>query len=137
MTSRNMGNSRPNQTRRNHNRVSVNTRKSARSKRTAKGVSSFTKFFITLMVVATAVCIILFSNHSVTNASESGNNVQLTKYYKTITIEQGDTLWSIAQEYKSGDYKTTQDYVNELISMNGLHSEQITSGQKLVIAYFE
>ena len=99
-------------------------------------IGSLTKFAIALMVVAAAVCIILFSNRNVTNASESGNKVQLTKYYKTITIHQGDTLWSIAKEYKSGDYKTVNDYVEELRSMNDLHSDNILAGQKLVVAYF-
>lgn len=123
----------------NTNTFSYKERSAAKRKRVAKKnrVSSLTKFFVTLMVLAAAVCIILFSNHNVTNADESGNKANLTKYYKTITIEAGDTLWSIAKEYKSGDYKSTQDYVDELISMNNLHSDQITSGEKLVIAYFE
>lgn len=101
-----------------------------------KGISSIGRFFLVLMVVAAAVCIILFSNKKITNADESGNAANLTKYYKTITIEPGDTLWNIAQQYKSGDYRSTKDYVDELLSMNGLHSDEITSGQKLVVAYF-
>ena len=88
------------------------------------------------MIASLTKCIILFSNHNVTNADESGNAVELTKYYKTITIQIGDTLWSIADEYKSGDYRTVQDYVDELRSMNDLHSDNILAGQKLVVAYF-
>ena len=127
-----------NSTRGNYNRNNtMNQRRAAAKRNTKKRVSSATKFFITLMVIVAAVCIILFSNKNVTNADESGNAVELTKYYKTITIESGDTLWSIAKEYKSGAYKTTQDYVDELISMNHLHSDAITSGQKLIVAYFK
>ena len=107
-----------------------------RKRKHRKGISCITRFFLVLMVIAAAVCIILFSSKKITNADESGNTLNLTKYYKTITIEPGDTLWSIAKQYKSGDYKTTRDYVNELLSMNGLHSDSITSGQKLVVAYF-
>lgn len=99
-------------------------------------MTSLTKFMLAVMVVAAAVCVILFSNKNVTVADETGEAVALTKYYKTITIEQGDSLWSIADEYKSGDYRTVQDYVNELKSMNNLHSDQISAGQKLVVAYF-
>ncbi|MDO4734527.1 MAG: LysM peptidoglycan-binding domain-containing protein [Lachnospiraceae bacterium] len=127
-----------NSTRGNYNKNNtMNQRRAAAKRNTKKRVSSATKFFITLMVIVAAVCIILFSNKNVTNADESGNAVELTKYYKTITIESGDTLWSIAKEYKSGAYKTTQDYVDELISMNHLHSDAITSGQKLIVAYFQ
>lgn len=122
---------------RNNRNKTMKQRRADAKKNTKYRTSSVTKFFITVMVIAAAICIILFSNRSVTNADESGNAVVLTKYYKTITIEPGDTLWSIAKEYKSGAYKTTQDYVDELISMNHLHSDAITSGQKLVVAYFE
>ena len=110
-------------------------RQKAKTKRKAK-INSLTKFVLSVMVVAAVVCIILFSNKNVTNADESGEAVQLTKYFKTITIEKGDSLWSIANEYKSGDYRRTEDYVNELKSMNNLHSDQIRTGQKLVVAYF-
>ena len=129
MRNSNRGNNNRNQT--------MKQRRAAAKKNTKYRISNVTKFFITVMVIAAAVCIILFSNRSVTNADESGNAVVLTKYYKTITIEPGDTLWSIAKEYKSGAYKTTQDYVDELISMNHLHSDAITSGQKLIVAYFK
>ena len=105
-------------------------------RRHRKGMSSIARFFLVLMVIVAAVCIILFGGKKITNAEESGNTLQLTKYYKTITIEKGDTLWSIANQYKSGDYRSTQEYVDELMSMNGLHSDGITSGQKLVVAYF-
>ena len=88
------------------------------------------------MVLTGVICIILFSNKNITSANESGTAAPLTKYYKTITIEKGDTLWSIANEYMSGQYRSTKDYVKELRSMNGLHSDQITSGEKLVVAYF-
>jgi len=69
----------------------MNQRRVAAKKNTTKRISSVTKFFITVMVIAAAVCIILFSNRNITNADESGNAVELTKYYKTITIEPGDT----------------------------------------------
>lgn len=99
-------------------------------------MNSFTKFVLSVMAVAALVCIILFSSKNVTSAGESGEAVPLTKYFKTITIEQGDTLWSLAEEYKSGDSRSTREYVKELRRMNDLHSDQINAGQKLVVAYF-
>ena len=36
------------------------------------------------------------------------------KYYKSIEIKSGDSLWSIAEEYKSEHFSSTQDYINEL-----------------------
>lgn len=101
-----------------------------------KTVSGITKFVLALMLVAAAVCIILFSNKNVVSADESGTAIRLNKYYKSITIEPGDTLWSIAQEYKSGDYPSTEAYVRELMDINGVHNGNITAGRKLIVAYY-
>ena len=92
----------------NYRNKTMKQRRAVSKKNKKNRISSVTKFFIAVMVIAAAVCIILFSNRNITNADESGNAVELTKYYKTITIEPGDTLWSIAKEYKSGAYKTTR-----------------------------
>lgn len=59
------------------------------------------------------------------------------KYYKSIIIEQGDSLWSIAEEYVTSDYSCTREYVDELKQLNGLHSEQIRAGEHLMIAYYD
>ena len=118
------------------NQRNTSGRVGSRRNNKKKTTGSFTKFLLMLMVLAAVVCVILFSNKNIASADETGNNVTLTKYYKTITIEKGDTLWSIANEYMSGEYRTTKEYVKELRSMNGLHSDNITSGEKLVVAYF-
>lgn len=57
------------------------------------------------------------------------------KYYKSITIEKGDTLWDIAEEYITDDYDSVEEYVYILKEMNNLTSDKILAGQKLVIAY--
>lgn len=61
-----------------------------------------------------------------------------TKLYKMYTIEQGDSLWSIAEEYVDYDhYDDIRDYVNEVISINDLNDKNsITAGCNLVIPYY-
>ena len=56
------------------------------------------------------------------------------KYYKSITIERGDSLWSIAEEYCTGD---TREYVDELKQLNSLTSDTIYEGQHLLVAYYD
>lgn len=59
------------------------------------------------------------------------------KYYKSITIEKGDSLWSIAEEYRSDACKNTQSYISELKQLNGLKSDTIHEGQHLIISYYD
>lgn len=62
---------------------------------------------------------------------------QQYKYYKSIEIKAGDSLWNIAKEYRTDAYDSTQEYVNELIILNNLSSEYLQEGQHLLVAYYE
>ncbi|CDA97545.1 putative uncharacterized protein [Lachnospiraceae bacterium CAG:215] len=55
--------------------------------------------------------------------------------YKSIEIEQGDTLWELAEEYMTDDYLSVQEYVQDLKRMNHLTDDTIISGQHLIVAY--
>lgn len=57
------------------------------------------------------------------------------KFYKSITIKKGDTLWDIANEYMTDDYESVEEYVCVLKEMNNLKSDKILFGDKLVVAY--
>ena len=59
------------------------------------------------------------------------------KYYKSIEVSRGDSLWSIAKEYMSQDYDSIYDYIDELKQMNHLDSDDIHAGQYLTVSYYE
>lgn len=59
------------------------------------------------------------------------------KYYKSIVIQKGDTLWDIANKYKTDDYENTQEYIDELKQINSLKSDIIHEDQYLMIAYYD
>ena len=58
------------------------------------------------------------------------------KYYKSIVIEAGDTLWDIAKAYKS-DSCSTEDYIKEVKELNSLATSEIHEDQHLMIVYYE
>ena len=58
------------------------------------------------------------------------------KYYKSIQVENGDTLWSIAQNNMDEHYSNTSEYVAEVKQMNSLRSDQIFAGNYLIIPYY-
>ena len=58
------------------------------------------KIFIIAGIILVTVLYILIS-HKDSPATSASNASK--KYYKCITIEEGDTLWDIANEYKTHD----------------------------------
>lgn len=83
-----------------------------------------------------AVCILLVCMLSVqpvrSNASDG------FKYYAGITVESGDTLWSLADDYIDyGHYKSKDVYLAEIRSINHLDECcTILPGQLLIVPYY-
>ncbi len=59
------------------------------------------------------------------------------KHYKSIMIEYGDTLWGIAAQYRDTDHESIRDYIDELMAINNLDTDQIHAGQYLAVPYYE
>ena len=70
------------------------------------------------------------------SAKVAKSDVPEYKYYTSIIIEEGDSLWSIANEYNHSNVDI-HEYVKELKELNGLTSETIQAGQHLLIAYYD
>ncbi|MDE7322365.1 MAG: LysM peptidoglycan-binding domain-containing protein [Lachnospiraceae bacterium] len=59
------------------------------------------------------------------------------KYYKSIEVSKGDTLWSIAQDnIDTKYYKSTCEYVAEVKKINLLTSDNIVAGSHIIIPYY-
>lgn len=67
--------------------------------------------------------------------SDSQKEQASLKYYKSIEIQPGDTLWGIAEQYMTNEYNSIQEYIDELKEMNHLSSDQIHDSRYLMIAY--
>lgn len=86
---------------------------------------------ITVAAFIVVAAILLFSNRVV--ADEPVH----TSYYRTVTVEKGDSLWSIAKEYApAADNKTLSAYVENLRSINNLRRDApLQIGQSLLVVY--
>lgn len=62
-----------------------------------------------------------------------GNERGTFKYYKSVIIEKGDTLWSIALQNIESDADDVHAYIKEVKKMNGLRDDTITAGMYLII----
>lgn len=78
-----------------------------------------------------------FFGHTLLNAYAKEKSVQpMNRYYTSIQLRQGDSLWDIADQYSKGSNYSVKEYVNELKKINRLKGEDIHSGEYLTVVYF-
>ena len=85
------------------------------------------------LIAAAVVLALLLSGHNVIQAEEDTESV---KYYTSIQIQPGDSLWSIAKTYIDGHYSSIPEYIEELKTINNLSSDTIHAYEYLVVAYY-
>lgn len=69
-------------------------------------------------------------------ASSMSDSETAYKYYTSIQIEPGYSLWSIAEENYTRHFSSKKAYIREIKQINGLKNENLTSGQYLIIPYY-
>ena len=60
----------------------------------------------------------------IVKASDDSNRTRTYKYYTTVSVEDNDTLWSLADRYNNGD-EDTASYINNIMQMNDLSSDAV------------
>ena len=58
------------------------------------------------------------------------------KYYTSIQVQKGDTLWNIANHYMTEEYASVNDYIDEICEINHITESDIHSGEYLTIPYY-
>lgn len=84
------------------------------------------------VIAVVIICSILFG----TINTQAAPAEITTKYYTSIQIESGDTLWSIANEYITGEYSDINDYIDEICTINHISKDEIHTGKYLVVPYY-
>lgn len=69
-------------------------------------------------------------------ASGEERDSGFSRYYTTIRIEEGDSLWTIAETYRKNSGMEIREYLYELKKINGLVSDRIMAGESLTVMYF-
>ena len=82
------------------------------------------------------ISLIILLGSSIHALANSSDNRPVNKYYTSITVENGDTLWDIADEYISGYDIDKNDYIAEVSALNNLSKDEIHAGQSIVVAYY-
>ncbi|MBQ8625040.1 MAG: LysM peptidoglycan-binding domain-containing protein [Agathobacter sp.] len=93
------------------------------------------KCFIVLTIIFIIVLGFLFGTSMQVFAGDNGTPT-LSKYYKSICIEAGDTLWDIAGEYVKDVDVSRQEYIDEVCELNGICADEIYAGEYIVVVYY-
>ncbi|MCR5546395.1 MAG: LysM peptidoglycan-binding domain-containing protein [Lachnospiraceae bacterium] len=59
------------------------------------------------------------------------------KYYTSVLVEPGDTLWSLANEYGSEEYRDNHDYIKEVKQINHITCDDIHEGSYILVPYYD
>ncbi|GKH32865.1 LysM peptidoglycan-binding domain-containing protein [Muricomes sp. OA1] len=97
-------------------------------------IRSMLVLFIATVFIVFAACA-LFGNLLISAHEKHSEQPVNFKYYKSIEIQPGDTLWDIAEEYITEDYSSVSEYIMVLKEMNSLSTDDIQAGQNLMITY--
>lgn len=93
-----------------------------------------------LMIICgiSLLLILTFFHKSITTNAADLESKTYCKYYQSIMIEEGDSLWSYAKEYADDiHYESSLDYIEEVRFINHLESDDtLITGNYIVIPYY-
>ena len=92
-----------------------------------------------LLIVLTLVVIFVIGmgfGSMITRAKEPAAPA-MYKYYANVEIQDGDTLWDLAGDYMDvAHYEDRMDYINEVMTINGMHDTCLIEGRKIILPYY-
>ena len=93
------------------------------------------RLFLVIITVFLILSGVIFYHSIQSQANEDIDDISF-KYFSSIMVNYGDSLWSIAEEYSDEHYKSNTDYIAEIVKINHLSNEEIIAGQHIIIPYY-
>lgn len=70
-------------------------------------------------------------------AARADQTSALSKGYRSVRVERGDTIWSIARRETAGGGADIRDYISEVRSINGIDGDEIHAGSFICVPFWE
>ena len=83
-----------------------------------------------------AFCLVSMLIFGIVNTASAKEEPATTKMVTCITVESGDTLWNIAEDYYSEEYSDIFTYIEEIKETNQMFDDNIIAGDTLIIPYY-
>lgn len=90
---------------------------------------------LSLFAAAVLIALSMAGGSFIVRAENASPDV-VYKYYTSIRVGKGDSLWSIADRHADGYFESKQDFLQEVIQINHLLDSDIRQGDYLIIPYY-
>lgn len=87
---------------------------------------------VSAIIVISLIVLLCSSIHAFANS----NSKPVNKYYTSIVIEDGDTLWTLADRYNNSTIMNKQDYIKEICILNCISEDSIHTGDSIIVSYY-
>jgi hypothetical protein len=92
---------------------------------------------LALIVLVVMTTLVLLGGSIRAFASSQSKAAPLHKYYTSIRVEKGDSLWSIADDYIIDGVQSREDFIDEVCTLNHIsQQDMLHSGDHLVVMYY-
>ena len=117
-------------------RTNTGKRKSLRERRKIQKRNMQLRAAAALLSFVAVIFLLIFHFTPQNTQADSEPKAPTYKYYTSIRVSSGDTLWDIANEYRTEEYSSISSYISEVREINHLKSNQITDGMYLCVPYY-
>lgn len=90
---------------------------------------------VVVIILLVSLGILLGSSMSALAGSDA-DIASYNKYYTSVRVEAGDTLWDMADEYVEGFNISKSKYIAEVCELNGISGDDIQAGDYIVMPYY-
>ena len=91
---------------------------------------------ILLLISCMFFCSVVILGTTISAKADTKDDFPEYTYYKTIEIQDGDSLWSIASVYAPQNHQDTRSYIKEVCVLNHISENQMLhEGATITVPY--
>ena len=94
-----------------------------------------------VQIIASMIGVVVLTVFTLTMSAgkinaESDLSKHSYKYFTTVYVEAGDSLWSIASKYATDEYSDLDMYIEEVKQLNGIKGINLQHGSYICVPYY-
>lgn len=89
----------------------------------------------TAVAILATICLVLIGSIAYGSIQTKANSA--LKYFDTVQVTYGDTLWELSDRYIDYDYyKSKKAYIQEVCRINKIYGDNLVPGEVLFFPYY-